>query len=412
MNKLLRRQSIVLGAALAVALTCQRGLGQAHDRFLQARNRLVDKNIVGAGVKDPRVVDAIRNTPRHEFVPLNQRQYAYYDMALPIGNGQTISPPFIVAFMTEQLQPELGDKVLEIGTGSGYQAAVLSGLVREVDTIEIVAPLGQRATATLRRLGYDNVHVKIGDGYQGWPEKAPFDKIIVTCSPEQVPPALVQQLREGGRMIIPVGQRYQQNLCLMKKVNGKMEVESMHPTLFVPMTGMAEQRRQQLPDPAHPTVHNGDFEELIPDTDQAAGWHYQRQMEVVHDGGSPTGGNCMLFSNTQPGLVAQVLQGLAVDGREVRQLSVRLDVRGEDLRPGQNLQQQAILVLVFYDDRRATVGEAVLGPWRGTFDWRTESSIVAVPPKAREAIMRVGLLGGTGKLWVDHIQLERYEPNR
>ncbi len=254
--------------------------------------------------------------------------------------------------MTEQLQPELGDKVLEIGTGSGYQAAVLSGLVREVDTIEIVAPLGQRATATLRRLGYDNVHVKIGDGYQGWPEKAPFDKIIVTCSPEQVPPALVQQLREGGRMIIPVGQRYQQNLCLMKKVNGKMEVESMHPTLFVPMTGMAEQRRQQLPDPAHPTVHNGDFEELIPDTDQAAGWHYQRpngscarwrfadrrQLHVV----SPT---------PNPAWSPRCSRGLAVDGREVRQLSVRLDVRGEDLRPGQDLQQQAILVLVFYDDR-------------------------------------------------------------
>ena len=168
-------------------------------------------------------------------------------MALPIGHGQTISPPFIVAYMTEQLDPQPTDKVLEIGTGSGYQAAVLSGLVKEVYTIEIVDALGRRAAADLKRLKYANVHAKVGDGYQGWPEHAPFDKIIVTCSPENVPPALTEQLKEGGRMIVPVGQRYQQVFHLLKKIDGKLVTEALRPTLFVPMTGEAEQRRQVRP---------------------------------------------------------------------------------------------------------------------------------------------------------------------
>ena len=148
-------------------------------------------------------------------------------MALPIGEGQTISPPFIVAYMTEALDPQPSDNVLEIGTGSGYQAAVLAKLVRDVYTIEIVDPLGHKAAKTLERLHYDNVHVKVGDGYQGWPEHAPFDKIIVTCSPEKAPPALVEQLKEGGRMVIPVGERYQQTLYLMKKIDGKMVSEKL-----------------------------------------------------------------------------------------------------------------------------------------------------------------------------------------
>ncbi len=150
----------------------------------------------------------MRDTPRHEFVPRDQQKNAYFDMSLPIGDEQTISGPFVVAYMTEQLDPQPADKVLEIGTGSGYQAAVLSPLVKDVYTIEIVEPLGKRAEPTLKRLKYDNVHVKIGDGYQGWPEHAPFDKIIVTCSPEKVPQPLVDELKEGGRMIVPVGERY------------------------------------------------------------------------------------------------------------------------------------------------------------------------------------------------------------
>ena len=205
----------------------------------ELRNQMVDEEIVAAGVKNPRVIAAARATPRHEFVlPGVPLRTAYYDMALPIGEGQTISPPFIVAYMTEAIDPQPNDKVLEIGTGSGYQAAILSGLVKEVYTIEIVEPLGKRAAKTLKRLHYDNVYAKVGDGYLGWPEHAPFDKIIVTCSPEKVPQALVDQLKEGGRIVIPVGERYQQTLYLLKKANGKLVSEALVPTMFaVPMIG-------------------------------------------------------------------------------------------------------------------------------------------------------------------------------
>src|SRR5690606_4895181 len=176
-------------------------VAQSSAEWRRMRDEMVDSEIVDAGVKNPRVIEAMRATPRHEFVPRTQRQYAYYDMALPIGAGQTISPPFIVAYMTEQIDPQPSDKVLEIGTGSGYQAAVLSPLVREVYSIEIVPSLGKAAERTLKRLKYDNVHTRVGDGFAGWPEAAPFDKIIVTCSPEDVPEPLVDQLAEGGRMI-------------------------------------------------------------------------------------------------------------------------------------------------------------------------------------------------------------------
>src|SRR5215208_5701638 len=149
-------------------------------------DEMVDKEIVAAGVKNERVIKAMRDTPRHEFVPIGSRERAYLDMALPIGNSQTISPPFVVASMTEAIDPQPDDKVLEIGTGSGYQAAILSPLVKDVYTIEIVEQLSTRATRALKHLNYKNVHTRAGDGYKGWPEVAPFDKIIVTCSPEEV----------------------------------------------------------------------------------------------------------------------------------------------------------------------------------------------------------------------------------
>ena len=221
---------VVLPAIIAIVFG-PRAIQAADARdYAALRNRMVDEEIVAAGVKDSRVIKSMRETPRHEFVGSDSRANAYYDMALPIGEKQTISPPFIVAYMTEQLLPQPTEKVLEIGTGSGYQAAVLSPLVKDVYTIEIVKPLGERAARTLERLKYANVHARVGDGYQGWPENAPFDKIIVTCSPEQVPPKLVDQLREGGRMIVPVGERYQQTLYLFTKQDGKLKKVSLPPT--------------------------------------------------------------------------------------------------------------------------------------------------------------------------------------
>ena len=304
-------------------------MGQTPAAWEAARKQMVDQAIVGSGIADPRVVQAMLATPRHEFVPRRERASAYYDMALPIGGEQTISSPYIVAYMTETLDPQPTDKVLEIGTGSGYQAAVLSGLVQEVFTIEIVASLGQRATRTLKRLGYKNVHVKVGDGYAGWPEESPFDKIIVTCSPEKVPPSLVEQLREGGRMIIPVGERYQQTLVLFGKVDGTLQSQTLHPTLFVPMTGRCGIARVTQPNLLTARVVNGDFEQQISQQDQVPGWYYQRQFQSAADGTAPEGQRYGSFSNQLVGRPSLALQGFGIDGQHVGQITVsRLDQAG------------------------------------------------------------------------------------
>jgi len=187
-------------------------------------------------IQNRRVLDAMATVPRHQFVPKALKNLAYRDEPLPIGQGQTISQPFIVAFMTEQLDPKPTDRVLEIGTGSGYQAAVLSQLAAEVYTIEIIEPLAKRAEANLKRLGYNNVKVLAGDGYQGWPDHAPFDGIIVTCAPDHIPQPLVEQLRDGGRMIIPVGPPENQQLYLLQKHGTKVEQQAVLPVRFVPMT--------------------------------------------------------------------------------------------------------------------------------------------------------------------------------
>jgi len=214
------------------------------DEYSGARQRMVRQQLQGPGrdITHPGVLKAMAEVPRHEFVPHDLREDAYDDIPLPIGYGQTISQPYVVAFMTEKLDPKPTDRVLEIGTGSGYQAAVLSALVAEIYSIEILDPLSQRAKADIQRLGYRNVNLRSGDGYQGWPEAAPFDAIIVTCAPEDVPQPLVDQLKEGGRMIIPVGPIFNQNLYLMRKVGGKLERQAVLPVRFVPMTGEALRR--------------------------------------------------------------------------------------------------------------------------------------------------------------------------
>lgn len=200
----------------------------------EQRKMMVKRQIKARGIKDQAVLEAMKTVPRHDFVPATQRLYAYQDYPLAIGYEQTISQPYIVALMSEALQIEAGDKVLEVGTGSGYQAAILAKMGAEVYSVEIVAPLAQRATALLDSLQYA-VHVRTGDGYQGWPEHAPFQGIIVTCSPSDVPPALKNQLAEGGRMVIPVGPDTRQSLVVLTKRNGQFEQESIAPVRFVPM---------------------------------------------------------------------------------------------------------------------------------------------------------------------------------
>ena len=210
---------------------------QPATEFSAERKQMVDEQLLAPGrnIKNQRVLEAMATVPRHEFVPKTLGRFAYSDEPLPIGYGQTISQPFIVAFMTEQLDPKPTDRVLEIGTGSGYQAAVLSRLVAEVYTIEIIEPLARRAEADLKRLGYNNVKVLAGDGYQGWPDHAPFDAIIVTCAPDHIPQPLVEQLRNGGRMIIPVGALEDQQLYLLQKHGAKVEQQAILPVRFVPM---------------------------------------------------------------------------------------------------------------------------------------------------------------------------------
>lgn len=206
------------------------------------RERMVQEQIAARGVEDALVLDAMRHVPRHLFVPARYAGRAYADYPLPIGQGQTISQPYIVAFMTELLEVEPGDRILEIGTGSGYQAAVLTELTPYVYTIEIIEALGEQAAERLESLGYETVGAKIGDGYFGWAEHAPFDGIIVTCAAGHIPPPLLEQLKPGGRMVIPVGRVYeiQYIVRVTSDEEGKIRSQRLLPVRFVPMTGRAQ----------------------------------------------------------------------------------------------------------------------------------------------------------------------------
>ncbi|MBU8892892.1 MAG: protein-L-isoaspartate(D-aspartate) O-methyltransferase [Bacteroidales bacterium] len=205
------------------------------DKYEKVRQRMVRNQIVSRGIKDQKVIQAMLNVKRHLFVPQNYERMAYEDRPLSIGEGQTISQPYIVALMTETLDLKKDMKVLEIGTGSGYQAAILAEIVNKVYTIEIIESLGVKARQLLESLNYDNINFRIGDGYKGWKEHAPFDAIIVTCAPTDIPKPLENQLKEGGKMIIPIGGSITQDLALFEKKNGKLIKKVVAPVRFVPM---------------------------------------------------------------------------------------------------------------------------------------------------------------------------------
>lgn len=382
------------------------GQAQTESQFETARHRMVDEVVAGAGVKDPRVLRAIRATPRHEFVATNLRKQAYFDMALPIGFQQTISSPFIVAYMTESLDPQPTDKVLEIGTGSGYQAAVLSPLVQEVYSIEIVEGLGRKAERTLKHLKYTNVFTKVGDGFKGWAEHAPFDKIIVTCSPEGPPQPLIDQLAEGGLMVIPAGQRYRQTLYLMRKKDGQLEKEALRPTLFVPMTGTAEELRRVKPDPANPQAANGNFEEAIGANGFVPGWYYQRQTEWIRDTPAPEGEHFVMFNNDEPGRASHLLQGLPIDGRRVAEIELSAMVKYADIVANRREGELPSVGITFYDENRNDLGHNWIGPFRGSSDWTRMKKRFRVPVQAREGLLRIGLFGATGELSLDEVSLK------
>lgn len=378
---------------------------QARNSYTAAREQMVTEHVAAEGVTNSRVLEAMRSVPRHQFVREELRPFAYSDQALDLGHKQTISPPFIVAYMTEVIDPQPEDVVLEIGTGSGYQAAVLSSLVKDVYTIEIVEPLGKRAATTLKLLDYKNVHCRIGDGYKGWSEHAPFDKIIVTCSPENIPEPLVEQLKEGGKMIIPLGERYQQVFHLLEKKDGKLEQKKLIPTLFVPMTGRSEELRAVQPDPKHPQIVNGGFEESTLFEGQADGWHYQRRGTLMTEG-APEGKQYICFENHEAGRTAHALQAAAIDGSLIGELNFSCRVKSDNIHQGSRSGELPGCVIHFYDGRRVPIGSVFVGPWLADQEWTRISKTVPIPGAAREMIFQVGLNGATGTVCIDSMQIQ------
>ncbi|HEY8540098.1 MAG TPA: protein-L-isoaspartate(D-aspartate) O-methyltransferase [Steroidobacteraceae bacterium] len=234
------RNLLICGIA---AIMSKPGAATAQDTFESARVRMVEQQLAARDITDERVLAAMRKVPRHRFVPPQEERYAYADTPLPIGEGQTISQPYIVALMTQLARPAPTDRALEIGTGSGYQAAVLAELVDHVYTIELEPTLAERARRVLTELGYENVTARAGDGYAGWPEHAPFDIIIVTAAPDHVPQPLIEQLKPGGRMVVPVGPvGASQRLRLIEKdSSGKIKTRDLSPVRFVPLRRDADE---------------------------------------------------------------------------------------------------------------------------------------------------------------------------
>ncbi len=240
MNKRLLLKTIIIVLTIMLNQSCK-GQSARQDEWTKARAQLL-KELRSQGIDDPNVLAAMDSVPRHEFVPAPWRSASYENRPLPIGHEQTISQPYIVAYMSQMLELKPSDKVLEIGTGSGYHAAVMSRLAKEVYTIEIVPELGENAAKLLKRLGYDNIFVRIGDGYRGWTEEAPFDAICITAAPPEIPQPLLDQLKIGGRLIAPVGENWQK-LVLVRRTEDGFIKQDLIPVIFVPMTGEAQKKK-------------------------------------------------------------------------------------------------------------------------------------------------------------------------
>jgi protein-L-isoaspartate(D-aspartate) O-methyltransferase len=401
---LLPAHLVVFCFAMAFAEPRENLGAEEPDPYAKARQKMVEERVEREGVRNEVVIKAMLEVPRHLFVAPKYYADAYREVIIDIGHKQTLSTAYIVGYMTEAVDPQPGDRVLEIGTGSGYQAAVLSKIVKEVYTIEIVEDLAHQATERLKRLKFQNVHTLYGDGYKGWPQHAPFDKIIVTCSPEKVPQPLLEQLAEGGKMIIPLGERYRQVFYLYEKKHGRILKTRLLPTLFVPMTGQAENERRVHTNSAIPRVYNGGFEvekEGLPD-----GWFYFRQATLEHKG-APQGKSFLLFSNREFGRDAHALQAFGVDGRRVRSLGITVLAQAEDIVPGPETYEKPALAMRFFDSQNRMVGEDGIGgiSWLGTFRWSRFGKEIPVPREAQMAMIQIGLRGAIGRLSVDDIRM-------
>ncbi|MDD3586439.1 MAG: protein-L-isoaspartate(D-aspartate) O-methyltransferase [Thermoguttaceae bacterium] len=417
----------------------------------EARRMVLEILVPTKQLESENVLKAMMRVPRALFVPRELRSVAYQDFALSIGDGQTISPPFVVAYMTEVLDPQPTDKVLEIGTGSGYQAAILGLLVSKVYTIEIVRPLGKKAQSLLKKLKYDNVFCRVGDGYKGWEDAAPFDKIIVTCSPEEIPQPLIDQLKEGGKMLIPIGDRYHQYFYLCTKTGTELKKDVLIPAFFVPMTGQAEETRKEQPDPKNPSIVGGSFEEINTGSPGPVGWYYTRNVEVKDDDNAPDGKRILVFDNTPivqayenknrldqrelsyrqdtskpvrqtdseedsrrhnqylQELTTHLLQPFPVDGVSVKRLNFSCMLHATDLKPLDRRQTIPLVTISYFDaDWNYLDEQIVIAVGKGNFEWRKfERFDLPVPRKAKFGSLRMGILDGTGKLEVDSVELAK-----
>jgi protein-L-isoaspartate(D-aspartate) O-methyltransferase len=270
--------------------------------------------------------------------------------------------------------------------------------------------LGDQARATLRRLKYTNVHVRVGDGFKGWPEAAPFDRIMVTCSAAEVPAPLLAQLKEGGRLIMPLGEDYQQSLWQYTKVDGRLRRERLIPTVFVPMTGEAKTIREAGTPFPRVQLINGGFEGLDPASGKLASWYHQRQLRLQQDPSAPEGVRFVTFQNATKGRQAHASQAFAIDGRETPTIEVCGTVRGTDIQPGAGKDQIAAVVITFYDQQRDVLRQEAIGNWRGSFGWQRFLHTIAVPAATREAIVHLGLLGAVGTLSFDALTIQPGPP--
>jgi protein-L-isoaspartate(D-aspartate) O-methyltransferase len=402
----------IYGCIISAVCSAERPDVRSFPVIKPAEMMVDDLLLPQGGLTNAAVIDVMKRIPRNKFVDAQHQPQAYWDQALAIGYKQTISPPYIVAFMTQELDPKPTDKVLEIGTGSGYQAAVLSLLVDTVYSIEIVEPLGKHAAKRLKNLGFKNVHVRIGDGYKGWQEAAPFDSIIVTCSPDAVPQPLVEQLKDGGRMIIPVGERHQQAFYLCKKIDGKLQKERLQQVLFVPMTGEAEDKRAAKNDTGNKTslLTNGNFKDRNEDG-TPNGWHYVRNAGLPpHDSPQVT----VRFTRQKPKRIdgqlvppalSQMLQGFACDGRETKSLHLEYDLRGENVTAWYGAEMTPTAMLSLTDENWKQIAVLPLGRCVGSFDWKHISQDVAIPPKTREAVLLLGLPLSSGQIDIRDVKV-------
>lgn len=362
--------------------------------------------------EDPIVLSAIMRTARDRFVPASYKKTAFRDLAVPLGRSRYQQAPSLLAYMTEELDVRPDEKVLHIGTGSGYYTAVLSLLAKEVYTVELDETLGNRASQTFEKLAYTNIYTKIADGYDGWEEHAPFDRIVFTCSPETVPEPLVKQLREGGVMIVPLGEPFRQVLYRCKKKGEELQKEFLLPYPFELMEGEAQSRRQTKPDPERPELSNGHFERFH-ENGEPYGWFSMTNAIVREVPDAPEGRHFLKLEvnsfSSDEARFARAEQSFALEGKNVSRLHLEAFLRGDRLETlsARNVRASASMILLCYDESDRLLQRYDLAPVSGSFDWKAFQCEISVPKKTKKATLILTLSDRTGTLEFDALSVRK-----